>query len=346
MQKVLSPIVHKDAYTRAVECELLDWLRETIWTPLLIDLFNFDVPVSPQYQAIKYDETGRANAGESAVTRALMSGQIHYADGVFSGKFNAEISKELHELGALFNSESKTFRLAAKDLPAELTGAVVESLSQAKALHQQVIGTLDAIQANVVTKAISLNFTDAMDAITEDLNRQFKTSLVPVSGIESVTVQAEFTPAMRKAMTEQLTTNLDLSIKDFAAERIPVLRELVEKNALEGMRTDQLAKIIEAQFGVSKRKAAFLADQETGLATAKYRQLRYADLGVQEYIWSTSKDNRVRAGHRALEGRRFNFNSPPVCDPATGRRCNPGEDYRCRCVPKPIISFLPAIPET
>ena len=96
---------------------------------------------------------------------------------------------------------------------------------------------------------------------------------------------------------------------------------------------------IESEFGVSKRKAEFLADQEAGLVTAKYRKIRYDSLGVQEYVWQTSGDIRVRPDHAALNNRRFAFSNPPVCDNATGRRCNPGEDYRCRCVPRPIVNF-------
>lgn len=473
MKRVLQPVLHRDSYTTVIEREILAWMNEAFFAPLLRELAAFNVPVSAQYQAIKFDEFGtgtptrtnekkmemyddslgglglkrgempqippeaqgalinflaarditfeemnlrpgqlkptqegfypeaverarqffgeparallvskegylldghhrwtayllhapneklrcfvfnrpvrtlmkvfgefpsveRQNAEVSAVAAALQSGRIHYADGVFSGKFSAAISRELRSYGANFDRGSSTFSLPVERLPVNMKSAIFESATQAKALHETIVATLNAMQANIPTATTGIDLNRALTYITDDLGRQFTGT---TSGIESISVQPKFTPAMREEMNKVLTNNLDLSIKNFASERLPELRARVEENVLQGMRTDRLAKIIESEFGVDKRKAEFLADQEAGLVTAKYRQVRYSTLGVKEYIWQTAGDVRVREGHKALNGRRFSFSNPPVCDPATGRRCNPGEDYRCRCVPRPIVVF-------
>ena len=344
-QAVLAPIIHRDSYTLAVEREILDWMRETVWMPLLIELHNAGVPVDPKYQAIKFDETGaaeRVNAGNSAISEALNSGRIHYADGVFTGRFSSKITKELRAIGVVRDVKSGGFRLTGT-MPDDIKAAVVNSLQQSRELHSQVTRTLATIETNLTTQGIGLglNFSKAVDQIIVNAGRDFISSVAT----QGIAVPAEFTPAMRKQLTEQLTTNLDLHIQGWAKDRIPQLRKRVEENVFNGMRSDRLAKIIESEFGISKRKAAFLADQETGLLMAKYREARYQDVGVQEYIWQTAHDVRVRPDHAALNGQRFSFKNPPITNRATGDRNNPGTDWRCRCVPRPIVSFVPETAE-
>lgn len=474
-QKVLAPILHKDAYTNAVAREVVAWFREAVFTPLLIELHAAGVPLNPKYQGIEFDEEGRENSGPmemyddalgglgikrgdmpqipseaqgalitflaargitfeevelrpgqikptqegfypeavarakeflgeparallvskdghlldghhrwtaallhapddkircfvfservrgmlramrqfpsagrenaaatGAVRAALQSGRIHYADGKFTGRFSSEISKELRTFGATFNPEQATFSIPVQNLPTELSSAIVDSLAKSRHLHEDVIQTLVQMEANIAVAPVGLgvSLSATVDRIIVDAGRQFIASVA--TDATGIGIPAEFTPAMREQLTRELTESLDLAVKDFTQDMVKDLRQLVEENALTGLRTDKLARIIEAKFGVSKRKAEFLADQETGLLMAKYRQARYQDIGVQEYIWSTSHDVRVRPDHAALDGRRFNFNSPPVCDRATGRRCNPGEDFRCRCVPRPIVNLAAA----
>ena len=54
-------------------------------------------------------------------------------------------------------------------------------------------------------------------------------------------------------------------------------------------------------------------------------------MGIEEYRWRTSKDERVRATHAANEGKVFRWDTPPA---ETG---HPGNDVQCRCDARPII---------
>ena len=88
---------------------------------------------------------------------------------------------------------------------------------------------------------------------------------------------------------------------------------------------------------VSKDKARFLARNETSLLTAKYRQIRYEEIGIDKYEWSAVMDKRTRHLHKELNGKIFDFRNPPIIDAHTGQRGNPGETYNCRCLSIPII---------
>ena len=109
-------------------------------------------------------------------------------------------------------------------------------------------------------------------------------------------------------------------------------------------------KRIQARSSVSRNKAKFLARQETGMFMSKYRAERFVEAGVQKYKWSTSHDARVRPGkgltaaerahagnHRILDKQTFDYRTKaPAMYMSSGKACNPGEDFNCRCVDIPL----------
>ena len=97
---------------------------------------------------------------------------------------------------------------------------------------------------------------------------------------------------------------------------------------------------------MTKSKANLLARDQVGTLSANLTRTRQESAGVEEYIWSSSGDERVRECHRELNGQKFRYDDPPAMWYMTkhgkvysGRHCNPGEDYQCRCVAKPVFNF-------
>lgn len=60
-------------------------------------------------------------------------------------------------------------------------------------------------------------------------------------------------------------------------------------------------------------------------------------LGVEEYIWRSRDDARVRAAHAQYDDQVFSWSDPPEGG-------HPGQGWNCRCTAEPIID-LAAIPE-
>lgn len=339
--ETLPPIKHRTEYNRTIEKEINGYFAEAIFAPLQILLHAHRIPIDKRYQAIPFDEFGRDNSATTALEEALNSGRVQYAEGVFSGQFSSSITRELRTIGATFNKSAGTFTIAEGNIPMELRGALATASAKSKTVTDQVLRLLTEMEANLAAAKIGLQLGRALDAVTADLGKQFLTTTAQMRP-EDIALQPVIDDGLRARLRKDYTENTELNIKKFAKARIPELRKRVEENAFKfGGRTDRLAKIIEAEFGVSKRKAEFLADQETGLLVSKYRKEKYVGLGIQDYTWSTSHDSRVRHSHRVLDGKRFSFavgaQVAPPGQPA--RYCNPGEDYRCRCVPRPIINL-------
>ncbi len=67
--------------------------------------------------------------------------------------------------------------------------------------------------------------------------------------------------------------------------------------------------------------------------TQRLDQQRQRRFGIENYIWRSSDDGRVRSSHADNDDQIFRWDSPP----ATG---HPGQDYGCRCTAEPIVPVL------
>lgn len=316
----LTPIIHRDAYTRAVESEINAYFEEVLIAPIenILKAHHLDI--------------SRENSPVDTLADALKKGRLWYSSGTFFGKINAALSSALRNVGATMNKHGN-FTLPSDKLPIWIRGAVEQSRERASKLHQHIVETLLIIAANLsITTKTGIETAAAIPAIIGNLEQQFIDATKPLD-----ITGPDLTPAAADHIRIDYTENINLSVKNFLKEEVLKLREIVQQNATAGHSTATLADQIETRFGVTKRKAAFLADQETSLLTAKFRQHRYSEIGVRDYVWQTCHDERVRPDHRLLDGKRFSFDSPPITNRATGARNNPGEDFRCRCVPIPVI---------
>ena len=140
----------------------------------------------------------------------------------------------------------------------------------------------------------------------------------------------------RELLDKWVSDNVDL-IKTVPRSSLGKIKELVYDNYMKGTTTTNIVKAIQMQYGMDKRHAKLIARDQTAKLNAAITQHQQTDVGIKRYKWDDSHDNRVRKSHRNLSGRTFYWNDPPVTD--KGRRCHPGEDYQCRCVPLPIFDI-------
>ena len=104
---------------------------------------------------------------------------------------------------------------------------------------------------------------------------------------------------------------------------------------------------LEKLIGLSKSKALMIARDQLGTLNYQMTRFEAESAGCSKYIWMTKRDNRVRDSHKALHGTVQSWNNPPPMwymtksrgIVYTGRYCNPGEDYGCRCRAKPVFDL-------
>lgn len=102
----------------------------------------------------------------------------------------------------------------------------------------------------------------------------------------------------------------------------------------KAVRFHSMTQEIQKRFGMTSRRAKLIARDQTSKLNASLTKLRQQELGVEEYIWQTAGDERVRASHKAHDGKKFRWDHLPK---ETG---NPGNDINCRCVAIPVLEGL------
>lgn len=318
---ILAPIVQHDTITLGIEQDIANYFKEVIFQPLFDLLEDADVKV-------------RQNAiADSAVLQALQERRIWYANGVFTGAFNAAISRELRKAGAIKLEGS--FSLAHASLPMSWRIVIEGSQQAAEELNKKALDLLKQMESNIKQAPTGVNLKFSLDGVFVDLREQFKKSLQA----HGFGVPPDLSENVKDEIAKEYTTNMDLYITNFTEKLIPELRMKIQDNIFEGSRPDKLAKILETDYGMSKRKATFLAKQETSLLLSKYRESRYKAVGSRRYMWSTSHDIRVRHDHKDLNGKTFYWDNPPITNKLTSAHNNPGEDFGCRCVARPILAI-------
>ena len=315
----LRPVYDYDKYHEHILQVLEFELYYTIFKPLM-DILGVEA------KEVEVRSASRWNKAGSALERAIKAGTVSYADGYFLGSFNAQIGKELRTMGATFDSRRKGYKLAS--LPVEIKTLIVTARAEVKSRAEALQSKLVEIEQ----KALQVDLGHYVRNVFGDLDKQFVRTVKP-----NLEIPMEITAGMADKIEEDYTTNVNLYINGWKQEQVERLRDAVQKNAEQGFRADKMKDILESEYGISKNRAKFIARQETALMVSKYRETRYQEAGLNEYIWSTSHDERVRKDHRDLNGRKFSWDSPPVVDKATGRRGNPGEDFGCRCLAVPVM---------
>jgi SPP1 gp7 family putative phage head morphogenesis protein len=109
-------------------------------------------------------------------------------------------------------------------------------------------------------------------------------------------------------------------------------QNVIDQNV--GLNTRDLTKLLQESTKTTKNQARLWARDQTLKFNAAVTKERHQYLGVTEYIWTTSQDERVRERHAELANRTFQYSNPPDSD--SGEPINPGEDYQCRCIAFPV----------
>lgn len=122
-------------------------------------------------------------------------------------------------------------------------------------------------------------------------------------------------------------------IRSIGEETVSRVERAVYESLSEGASVRGLRRRLEEEIGFEKKRAARIARDQMAKVNSDLSRIRQEEAGVDEYRWSTSRDERVRASHRANEGKTFRWDRPPA---STG---HPGHDVNCRCVAIAVISL-------
>lgn len=140
-------------------------------------------------------------------------------------------------------------------------------------------------------------------------------------------------PDLRETTQLFIQNNVNL-IRTIDQKFFDEVKNLTFKNYSQGKRWEEMNSDIVDRYKVSRSNAKRIARDQTSKINGQLTKLRQEEVGIEQYRWRTSGDERVRASHAAKEGRVFSWNKPPA---DTG---HPTNDVQCRCSSEPVLEGL------
>lgn len=179
---------------------------------------------------------------------------------------------------------------------------------------------------------IDRNARIVANSMTEDVNsvnkQRFYNAMENAVGIDLRNVlQGEDLDDIMFAVNRE---NVAL-IKTIPEEYFKKIETVVFNGVTQGRQASSMIQKIQEIGKVTENRARVIARDQTSKLNSALNQQRSQNLGVEEYIWRTAGDERVRPSHASKNGKRFRWDDPPK---DTG---HPGQDIQCRCVAQPII---------
>lgn len=245
---------------------------------------------------------------------------------------------------ALKELAGKMRQAVAEIVLPELRGMVAASPSRdSERLDETVAEKLAALM-----RAVGLSLED--DFAEEELSRIVEGVGEDLSSFNRLQVHKVFRsvlgidllssePGMAEVMGAFVRENVSL-IKSVESQYLGEVEQVILRGMRSGLRHEAIAKQLvgapEAGFvsraGKAEARAELIARDQTNKLYGQLTEIRQRAAGVEEYIWRTALDARVRDEHAAREGEKFSWSDPP----SDG---HPGEPINCRCYAEPVIDL-------
>lgn len=142
-------------------------------------------------------------------------------------------------------------------------------------------------------------------------------------------------PREATILRDYVESNVSL-IKTVPRRHFDRVETIVRDGWRIGRRWESIAAEMITAYGVAESDAIRIAIDQVGKVNAEFARDRQEAAGVDRFVWRTSKDGRVRAKHRQLEGREFSW------DEGHPTERIPGWPIRCRCHAEPVFEEEPA----
>lgn len=197
-----------------------------------------------------------------------------------------------------------------------------------------------------VAKRISEPFIKRADKFQKD---RFVAEFERQTGTRPIESQID----VKEFIDDATRKNVSL-IKTIPQKYLGQVQTLVENAVGRGQLASEVTKELKNIKDKIKDNSRFIARDQISKLTGVINEARQRKLGVEEYIWRTMQDSRVRSlantsgrsDHKRLEGTIQRWDSPPVTifsGKLAGSRAHPRQDPGCRCEAQPVYDEITGI---
>jgi uncharacterized protein with gpF-like domain len=185
-------------------------------------------------------------------------------------------------------------------------------------------------------------FNEGSDRLAEyfsqSVSKRSDAALKKILKDAGFSVEFKMTRAQRDVLNATVNENVAL-IKSIPAQYLTQVEGIVMRGVSTGRDLAQITKDLQEQHGVTRRRAAFIARDQSNKATASLSRARMVEIGVEEAIWVHSGGGKhPRPSHLKAGRDRVRYDvKEGWLDPAVGKHILPGELINCRCIGRAVI---------
>jgi SPP1 gp7 family putative phage head morphogenesis protein len=191
-------------------------------------------------------------------------------------------------------------------------------------------------------RRLSRRWQRKFDEGAEQLAKYFADKTVGTSDLQmkailkraGITVQFKMTAEARDAYQAVIGENVGL-IRSIASQHLTNVEGIVMRGVVQGRDLAQISKALTSSYGVTTRRAALIARDQSNKATAAITKVRQQGLGITTAKWMhSSAGKEPRPSHVAANGKEYDVSKGMWID---GEWIFPGEMINCRCVSRAVI---------
>ncbi len=150
------------------------------------------------------------------------------------------------------------------------------------------------------------------------------------------TVRFKPTRAQNEAFQATVGENISL-IKSIARQHLAGVESALMRSVAAGRDLSSFTKVLQNSYGVTARRAAFIARDQNNKATAVMTRVRQQELGIKQAKWLHSSGGKEpRPTHVANSGKLYDV-AKGWYDPDVKQWIRPGELPNCRCVSVSVV---------
>lgn len=255
-------------------------------------------------------------------------GLIWYIDGDEGGSNPTQQFSQLREVA-----------LRSIGMTPQTRAAQLDPLSSIGALDARPSADLDE-----VIRRLRRRWLRRFDQGAQELARYFAKAVWRRSSAELRQIlkragfAVEFTPgqAVKDALAAIVHTNVSL-IRSIPEQHLRQVEASVMHSVLAGRDLASLSRDLQDQYGVTRRRASFIARDQNNKATSSINRQQYLDLRIERAIWLHSHAGvRRRPTHVAMDGQEYDV-AKGMWDSHERAWVQPGWLINCRCTSRPIL---------
>jgi SPP1 gp7 family putative phage head morphogenesis protein len=192
------------------------------------------------------------------------------------------------------------------------------SESQFNAMKME-FGGIEGVAQRLAHEAVMRNLKAVDERLKAAIKDQLKVDVTSIFANDE---------KLRTAMSKAVKANVEL-ITSIPSQYFEKLEKAVSDNFVQGIRYEQLQKVVQHIADITESRAKLIARDQTSKMNSAFNKVRQTSIGIQKYQWQTMEDERVRESHAEMDGKECSWEKPPEVD---GEEANPGEPIDCRCV--------------